>query len=184
MNLIFETENFRVRRLKAADLEAFHEMQGNEDVMRFVRGKAMTFDEDKKELQKLITSYDDPENDFWIFAVELKEPAIFVGTVALVKSEAHGVVTNVDRLILNIKDDQCEIGYRLLQKYWGKGYAKEIAAGLIAYARKIGFKSLIACAAEENIASLKILNGLGFQWVEDFVAPNLNIPEQKLILQL
>ncbi|MDJ0644410.1 MAG: GNAT family N-acetyltransferase [Flavobacteriaceae bacterium] len=184
MNPIFETENFRIRRLKSTDFEAFHEMQGNVNVMRFVRARPMTYEEDKIELEKLMRSYENPENDFWIFAVERKTDAAFIGTVALVKSAGHGVITDEDHLVLNIKEDECEIGYRLLEKYWGKGYASEIAKGLIAHTRKLGFKRLIGCVAPENKASAKILNHLGFQFVEDFVSDDLKIPEQKFELYL
>ncbi len=184
MNPIFQTENFHVRRLKSADFEAFHEMQGNERVMRFVRGAPMSVKEDVMELKKLIASYDNDDNDFWIFAVERKEDETFVGTVALVKSDTHGNTMPEDVLVLNIKSDQCEIGYRLLERYWGRGYAKEIAKGLVKYAKTLGFKRLIACVADENTASLKILESLNFQFEKRFIAKDLQIPEQKFILEL
>lgn len=184
MNPIFETENFMIRRLEYTDFESFHEMQGNEKVMQFVRGKPMTYEEDKTELEKLIKSYDLTTNDFWIFAIQSKQENVFLGTVALVKSDAHGEITEEDKLVINIKDDQCEIGYRLLEKYWGNGYAYEIAEGLISYCRLIGFKRLIGCVAYDNIASVKILEKLGFKFVKNFVDENLKIPEKKLELYL
>ena len=72
--------------------------------MQYVRGKAMTYEENRKELPTLIKKYEDPENDFWIYAVERKEDSNFVGTVALVKDD----------------QDDDEIGYRFLEKYWEK----------------------------------------------------------------
>jgi RimJ/RimL family protein N-acetyltransferase len=184
MNPIFNTENFTIRGLKLTDFEPFHEMQGNSSVMRFVRGKPLTYQENKEELDKLVSSYNISDNDFWIFAVERKKDRSFIGTVAFVKSEDHGEVRDKDNLILNIKEDECEIGYRLLEKYWGNGYAREIVDGLVEYAREIGFKRLIACAANENIASLKILKQLGFQFVNNFISEDLKIPEQKFELYL
>ena len=160
MNEIFQTENFSFRRLKIADFEHFHEMQSNSNVMRFVRSRPMTYEENQIELEQLTQSYDRPDNDFWIYAVQRKSDEAFIGTVALVKSDAHGDVTNKDRLVLNIKEYECEIGYRLLEKYWGKGYASEIAKGLVSYAKELGFKRLIGCVAHENSASEKILKKL------------------------
>ena len=125
-----------------------------------------------------------PDEIFWIFAVERKEDQAFIGTVALVKSDSHGAVEPEDELVLNIKSDQCEIGYRLLERYWGRGFAKEIAHGLVQYTRSIGFKRLIACAADENQASLKILKSLDFQFDKRFIAKDLQIPEQKFVLTL
>lgn len=184
MNPIFQTENFSARRLKSTDFQAFHEMQGNERVMKFVRGAAMSFQEDRDELENLIASYDQANNDFWIFAVERNVDQAFVGTVALVKSDAHGTTEPQDHTVLNIKSDQCEIGYRLLERYWGRGYAKEIALGLISHARTLGFRRLIACVADENSASLKIIRSLNFQFNRRFIAKDLLIPEQEFVLTL
>lgn len=184
MKPIFQTENFSIRKLKWTDFEAFHEMQGNAKVMKYVRGVPMSYDQNSIELKNLIASYDLPDNDFWIFAAERRVDKTFVGTVALVKSEAHGEATSTDTLVLNIKEDQCEIGYRLRECFWGKGYALEIARGLVTYAKNMGFRRLIACVADANVASYKILKALDFQYIEHFTSRELQIIEQKLALDL
>jgi len=136
--------------------------------MKFVRGKAMTYDENKEELPKLIELYDKIENDFWIYAISRKADDVFVGTVAMVKDKN--------------RDD--EIGYRFLEQYWGNGYGTEVFSGLIDYCKSMGLKKIIGCVATENVASLKILKNAGFQFVENFVSDDLNIPEQKYKLEL
>jgi len=105
LNTIFETEKLSVRKLKLSDFKPFHKMQSNSNVMQYVRGKAMTYQENKEELPKLIEFYGKPDNDFWIYAIERKVDMVFIGTIAFVKDDN--------------KDD--EIGYRFLEKYWGKG---------------------------------------------------------------
>ena len=166
--MIFETNRFYVRKLRIADFDAFHEMQSNINVMQYVRGSAMTFEENKEELPKLIDLYSKPKNDFWIYAIERKEDTTFVGTVALVKD--------------NNEND--EIGYRFLEKFWGSGYGFEIAEGLVNYCKVIGKSKIIACAAIKNVASTRIIERLGFEFVSDFVSDDLNIPERKFILEL
>jgi RimJ/RimL family protein N-acetyltransferase len=168
MHLIFETKRLIVRKLKLDDFESFHEMHSNFNVMKYVRGKAMTFQENKDELPKLIGFYDILDNDFWIYAIERKEDAVFVGTIAFVKDE-------------NMDD---EIGYRFLEKYWSKGYGTEIVDGMINYCKKVGFIKLIACVANDNVASINIIKNVGFKFVKDFVSDDLNIPEQKFELIL
>lgn len=101
MGAIFETERLNVRKFKLSDFEPFHKMQSNSNVMQYVRAKAMTFQENKEELPKLIEFYDKPNNDFWIYAIERKKDKLFVGTIAFVKDENN--------------DD--ETGYRFLEKY-------------------------------------------------------------------
>ncbi len=168
MHLIFETKRLIVRKLKLDDFEPFHEMQSNFKVMQYVRDKAMTFQENMDELPKLIGFYDKPDNDFWIYAIERKKDSVFVGTIAFVKDENN--------------DD--EIGYRFLKKYWGNGFGTEIVNGMIKYYKKAGFIKLIACVANDNIASAKIIKNAGFKFIKDFVSDDLKIPEQKFELIL
>ena len=166
--MIFETNRLCVRKLRIEDFSAFHAMQSNANVMQYVRGSAMTLDENKEELPKLIDFYSKTHNDFWIYAVERKVDATFLGTVALVKDD----------------EDNDEIGYRLLEEFWGYGYGFEIVEGLVKYCKKKGLSKIIACVAIKNIASTKIIEKLGFEFVCDFVSKDLNIPERKFILEL
>lgn len=168
MELIFETERMRVRKLLFKDLKAFHEMQGNINVMRYVSNKAMTYEEDKKDLLNLIDKYDKKDNDFWIYAIDRKTDNEFIGTVAFVKDE----------------DGEDEIGYRLLEKYWRNGYGSEILVGMVVHAKKIDFKKLVACVSPDNIASEKIIKSAGFQFVENFFCNDLKIYENKYILNI
>ncbi|PHR72231.1 MAG: GNAT family N-acetyltransferase [Lutibacter sp.] len=165
--MIFETERLFVRKLAFTDFESFHEMQSNKNVMRFVRAKVMTYDDNKKDLKDVIEKYDNPTNDFWIYAVERKSDSVFVGTIAFVKDK---------------KDD--EIGYRFLEKYWGNGYGTEIIQGMISYAKKIKFPSLIAYVSPDNIGSEKIIKGANFTFLESVLCEDLGIPENKYILEL
>ncbi|MFK5879577.1 MAG: GNAT family N-acetyltransferase [Flavobacteriaceae bacterium] len=167
MEVIYETKQLLVRKLIMEDLESFHEMQGNVNVMRFVKPTVLSYEENKADLKRVIDLYNVKNNDFFIYAIERKEDRAFVGSVALVKD---GV------------DD--EIGYRFLEKYWGLGYGSEIVKGLVDYCKKSGFKKLVAYVAVENIASKKIVEGLGFQFVENTFCKDLGIPEKKYCLVL
>jgi RimJ/RimL family protein N-acetyltransferase len=166
--MIFETSRLCIRKLRIDDFRAFHEMQSNSNVMQYVRGAPMTLKKNNEELPKLIDFYSKPHNDFWIYAIERKLDATFVGTVAIVKDEDHND----------------EIGYRFLEQYWGFGYGFEVVEGLVHYCKKIGLSKIIACVVIKNIASIKIIEKLGFEFVGDFVSKDLNIPERKFILKL
>ncbi|MDC9721579.1 MAG: GNAT family N-acetyltransferase [Urechidicola sp.] len=167
MELIYETERLLVRKLEIEDLEPFHEMQGNTNVMRFVKPTVLNYEENKADLKRVIDLYDKSNNDFFIYAIERKEDNAFVGSVALVKDEG---------------DD--EIGYRFLEKYWRLGYGSEVVKELVAYCKKNSFKKLVAYVAVENSASRKIIENLGFQFIEDTLCKELGIPEKKYKLIL
>ncbi|WP_117884064.1 GNAT family N-acetyltransferase [Aureibaculum luteum] len=165
---IFKTKRLLVRSLKMEDFEAFNKMQTNKNVMKYVRGRPMTYQENMEELPKLIEFYDKEENDFFIYAISRIEDGLFVGTVALVKDEHNND----------------EIGYRFLEEYWGNGYGTEVLSGLIAYCKSIKMENLIAIVATENVASLKMIKNAGFQFIENFVSDDLQIPEQRYYLEL
>lgn len=151
--MIFETPRLQIRPLTIADLEPFHEMQGNTRVMQYTTGRAMTREENEKSLTQVIGAYAIPENTFRVWAVERKSDREFLGTCAL---------------ILNEKGEN-EIGYRFLEKYWGNGYGKEIISGLIQYARdELRLESLVAYVSKKNIASVKLLDRSAFQFINEF----------------
>lgn len=165
--MIFETERLIVRKLILSDLNAFHEMQSNPKVMQFAEGSVKTFEEHQQELEELIDKYKKVDNDFWIYAIERKSDHNFIGTLALVKDG---------------NDD--ELGYRFLEKYWGKGYGFEVCATTVLYYKQIGMKKLVGYVVDENRASAKILEKLNFKVVNKFVSDDLQLPETKYELKL
>lgn len=136
--------------------------------MQYVRVKEMTFEQNTKELAELIGKYAHIENDFWIYAIEKKLDYKFVGTCALIKD-------------FNKED---EIGYRFLEKYWKLGYGLEICKGIINYCSLVGMPKLIAYVADENNASIKIVESCYFQFVKKVYDPTLKITETKYELNL
>ncbi|QTD38130.1 GNAT family N-acetyltransferase [Polaribacter batillariae] len=164
--MIFETERLIVRKLIIDDLEGFHELESNSNVLKYATGEVKNFLDNKKELNDLLKKYDKKNNNFWIYAVENKLRKEFVGTVALVKDGA---------------DD--EIGYRFLEKYWNNGFGLEICKGLISYCKKLKKPKIIGYVVDNNIASAKILKKCNFIVVDEFVNDN-NLKETKYQLIL
>lgn len=61
-----------------------------------------------------------------------------------------------------------ELGYHIVKRCWGKGYATEAAKGAIKYAyEKLGLTKLYAGHHPQNANSKKILLKLGFRHTED-----------------
>lgn len=165
--MIFETERLLIRKLDLNDLEHFHQLESDPKVLMYATGKVKSLTANKTELIDLISKYDKHLNDFWIYAIERKLDAAFVGTVALVKDHT---------------DD--EIGYRFLQKYWGKGFGFEVCKATVKFCKQQGFKKLIGYCVDENIASVKILEKLNFKIVGHFMNDDTKLPETKYELKL
>ena len=166
--MIYKTERLLIRKLNSSDINPFHEMQGNENVMRFTDGSANSYEEDVTDLQRVINLYDKPNTDFHVWVVERKEDKAFLGTIALIKDDEN-------------KD---EIGYRFLEKYWNNGYAYEAMIGLIHYCKKIGLKEIVAEVIVKNKASEHIIKKAGFQFVKEYICEDLKLLERKYVLKL
>lgn len=140
--MVFETERILIRNLTESDFEAFHDMQSNPRVMAFTTGKGMTYAENRKDLREVIQAYRRPGNNFWVWALERKTDGELLGTGALIVNDSG----------------EDEIGFRFREKFWGRGYGKEITAGLIRHGfESMGIKKIVAYVDKANEASVKIL---------------------------
>lgn len=160
--MIFETERLLIRKLNLLDINEFHRLENTPSVVKYGDGTFKNLEENYKELNELIFKYSKFNNDFWIYAIEKKIDSKFIGTVALVKD--------------NIDD---EIGYRFIEEFWGNGYGFEVCKGLVTYSKKLKIDKLVAYVANENIASVKILERLNFNKVPHFISEEVKIPETK-----
>jgi RimJ/RimL family protein N-acetyltransferase len=61
-----------------------------------------------------------------------------------------------------LEDGEYDIGYRLLEEYWGRGYATEAAAATCDFARAhLRGERVVAKAAVDNTASRRVLEKVG-----------------------
>ena len=150
--MIFDSKRLYARELKTSDLELYHKMQNDQQVMRYVGGKIFSLEENKEDLDRIIEFYKKSSNIFWVWATVLKETDQFIGTCALIKNEKG----------------EHEIGYRLLKESWGKGYGREITNCLIKYTfETLKLKEIVAYVDKDNAASIKILDAT-FKFIKEF----------------
>jgi len=140
--MIFQTTRLDILKLNLDHLTAYNDLQCNPKVMRFTGQNALTLQENKVDLEKVISLYSQKNNDFWIWGVFLKGEDELLGTCAIVARE----------------NKSNEIGYRFREKFWGNGYGLELTLGLITHAfDTMKLKSLFADVDELNIHSVNIL---------------------------
>lgn len=149
--LIFETARLGVRPLQTFDFNAFHEMQSNPRVMQFAAGRIFSAEENRQQLAQCIAKYSEPGNDYWVWAITLKADGKFIGTCAIVPNQ-----------------NRPEIGYRLLETEFKKGFGREICNGLIHHAiDTMEVQEIVAVADCRNLASVKILDRSVLPFVEE-----------------
>jgi RimJ/RimL family protein N-acetyltransferase len=72
-----------------------------------------------------------------------------------------------------------DIGYAYLRRFWSQGYAVEAAAGVMQHARLVlGMPSLLAITADENIASIRVLEKIGLTFEKMFDHPGHPTPSR------
>lgn len=158
---LFKTERLAVRCLEETDLEPFYEMQSNLKVMQFIK-PAMNLEESKKELNRFIAYYDNEAIDFNIWAVREQQTDLFIGIC--------GVYENAKK--------EFEIAYRLRECFWGNGYGREMARGLIQHCfEQRNFELLKAYVRLGNTGSIKILEQ-EMHYKDTFVESKNNLEEQ------
>jgi len=60
--------------------------------------------------------------------------------------------------------EDADLGFAFFPEFWGNGYAREAAAGVLSYARnKLGLARIVAITARNNEASRRVLEALGFE---------------------
>jgi RimJ/RimL family protein N-acetyltransferase len=61
--------------------------------------------------------------------------------------------------------DDVDIGYAFLPEYWSKGFAFESASAVLKYGMNVfGFVKTLAIVSPGNVASIKVLEKLGFSF--------------------
>jgi len=154
-----ETERLLLRELLLSDADGMYEMDTNPNVHLFLGNKPVaTVEESIDQIKNIQKQYQDFGIGRW--AVILKETNEFLGWsgIKFINTE------------INNHKDFYEIGYRFIEKHWGKGYATEAGKAFIDYAfNEIKAEKIFAYADEGNENSRKILEKLGLKYVNTFI---------------
>ena len=150
--IVFETERLFMRPYTMGDLHDFFRLNGDEDVMRYIR-PAQNLEETKKFLQKIIDAYKEIRG-IGRWAVFSKTDQQFAGSFAIIPIE---------------NSTQLQLGYALLKENWGQGYASESVKGGLQYAfDQLGLTEIAGITYPENVPSQKVLLKNGFVFDNTF----------------
>lgn len=162
MKKTIETERLILRELLLSDADGMFELDANPNVHLFLGNKPVTtIEESIAQIKNIQQQYKDFGTGRW--AVILKETNEFLGWSGIKFITAE----------INNYQNFYEIGYRFIEKHWGKGYATEAGLAFVDYAfNTMNVEVLYAYADEGNQNSRKILEKLGFHYVNSFEYEN------------
>ena len=158
MTIFTETERLILREITMNDVEAMYELDSDPEVHKYLGNTPIKdLEQAAERIQIFRKQYDEDGLGRW--AIVDKATNEFIGWTGfkLVREERNNLKNFYD------------LGFRLLRKFWGKGYATESALASLEYGfGKLDFKTVYAMAHIDNSGSNHVLKKSGFKFIETF----------------
>ena len=141
---IAETKRCFICEMTAEDMDALYEILTDEETAKYLPAKAGSKEEELEKLVSYVSCvYSFFEYGYW--GVFLKETGELIGRAGFKEGEYP-----------------LEAGYVIKRSEWGKGYATEVLAELVRYAKEeLDCTQIVANIDERNTASLRVAEKCG-----------------------
>lgn len=147
---MLETERLRLRQWQDSDVEPYIRLNANPVVMRYFPS-VMTEEETRAQIGRAKAYIENNGWGFW--ALELKETGEFLGFVGLLGQDEQREIPNTPFV---------EIGWRLDEQHWGKGYAPEAAQAALDFAfNQLDLSEVYSFTALPNHPSQRVMEKIG-----------------------
>lgn len=159
MTFEIETERLILRDMRLTDLDGMFELDSDPEVHKYLGNKPVkTKEESRRIIEGVLKQYKERGIGRWA-AIE-KETGEFIGW--------SGIRLNTE-YNMNGFTKYYDVGYRLIKRFWGKGYATESGKAAIDYAfNTLKLQEIYATTEMGNEASHNALLKIGLDYVEDF----------------
>lgn len=144
------TPRLLLRPATAADRAELHRLEQDPEVMRYLNGGRPTPLEPDEEAAEGFMMPRGPEDGLWV--VVEPQTGSFLGWVSL-----------------RVQDEAGDLGYRFRREAWGRGYATEAAAAVLADAfERLALSRVTAQTMAVNLASRRLMERLGMLHARTF----------------
>lgn len=157
---VLETERLVLREVDEGDAAFVLALLNTPGFLENIGDRGVRTEDDARAYirDKMLASYRDHGYGMWV-AVERGGGAL-VGLAGLVRRDGL---------------DMPDVGYAFAPEAWGRGYAKEAAAAVVAHATgKLGISTLAAITTPENFASMAVLRKVGFTFQRMIQLPGID----------
>lgn len=161
MKIYIETERLILREILISDAKGMFELDSNPMVHKYLgREPIKTKLQAVDVIQFIREQY--KERGIGRFATIEKSSGEFMGW--------SGLKLNLDeKEELNEIRNFYDIGYRFIPGFWGKGYATESALAVLDFGfNELDIKTICGAAEIDNMASNKVLQKIGLQFINVF----------------
>ena len=153
-----QTERLRIRPLNEEDAPFILELLNEPSFIRNIGDRGVrTIAEARLYIANgPMASYSG--NGFGLFLVQLTNNGAAIGICGFLKRDTL---------------EHADLGFAFLPRYWSQGYAREAATAVMEYGWSVlGFTSIAAITAPDNISSIRLLEKLGFRYQATIELPN------------
>lgn len=158
MKIFVETERLLLREITPADAQGFYDLDSDPAVVKYLGNQPATdIQQCRDTIEWVRKQY--RENGIGRWAIVEKESNQFVGWTGL----------KYVKETVNNHTNFYDVGYRLIKKFWGKGYATESGFASLQYGfEQLKLKEIYAAADVNNLASRNVLEKLRLKQLEKF----------------
>ena len=165
MTIFAETPRLILRELLPTDLEGMFELDSDPEVHRYLGNNPVTDIEKLKGVIEFVRQQY-IENGIGRWAMVEKSTNAFVGWTGM----------KLIKEPINNRVDFYDIGYRLVRRFWGKGYATEAAKVALDYAfTHLPTGEIIGLANVDNTGSRNVLQKIGLVRQETFEMEGMKV---------
>lgn len=158
MTIILETERLILREIELSDAQGMFELDSDYDVHKYLGEPVVnSIEESIEKIKNIQNQY--LVNGVGRLAVIEKSSNTFLGWAGL-KLEAPRP---------HHPEQYYDIGYRLIKKFWGKGFATEASKAALDYGfKQLKISDIYADVDANNTASKKVLEKMGLKYIKSF----------------
>ncbi|WDE14147.1 GNAT family N-acetyltransferase [Thalassomonas haliotis] len=141
------------------DAQLLFDLDQDAEVMRYINGGKISSMQEIRDIYiPRMQSYTNEPLGWGLWKVEVTQTNEFIGWV---------LVRPMDFFTDHPQYNNLELGWRFMQKAWGKGYATEAAQSITrAIAEQTQVKYFSAIAMEDNAGSINIMKKLGMAFLK------------------
>lgn len=148
MKWLFSTERIRFREMEPDDWDWFHRLNNDPEVMKFTGEDPF---DTEAETRAFLERYD----QYKLYGL---------GRWTMVRKSDLEVLGWCGLKYMP-ETQEVDLGYRLFQQFWNRGYATEASLGSLRYGFEVlGLPEIIGRVLKENVASSRVMEKIGMEF--------------------
>ncbi|MFY0482128.1 GNAT family N-acetyltransferase [Flavobacterium sp. PLA-1-15] len=164
-NYLFTSERLGFRNWIESDIPLMAVINSNPNVMEFFPS-VQDFEQTQRFIKRMQSQFE--EKNYCYFAVDVLETDTFIGFIGLSDKDFESDFT-----------PSVDIGWRLSEEHWKKGYATEGALACLNYGfGNLKLEKIIATTPAINLKSEEVMKKIGMTKVKNFNHPLLSDNER------